>query len=599
MLQNVDDLTLIAKNPQDCQRLLNVVNDFLKWTRTMKAKPTKCRSHAMKRYVPNRIQRQEGHKIQYVAYDPKLSINGDEIVYIHSQPMRFLGKLIFKDLKDDVIRQSVKKKLTDMLKTTDQSQLNGIMKLWVYNNMIIPKMTWEFTVYNFPITYIGNLEATCTKYLKRWARISRCTTNSALYRSRKRYGLQLKRLTTSVKCMQVTKYHLNKHSKDGSTQDLYKECLQKKAKQPRWNGVKELEQRERQLVINEMSRGQTDKAGLGFKKNQKLIKDMTPQEHRKCLTSLVKDVDEDDMLVYLYGCAKQGQWLKWDSAMQVDTSWKKLLYVWTPELLSFHINAIHDQLPSPANLRLWGKTALGTCQLCHHNHCTLFHILNGCNHSLQSGRYNWRHDQTLNAIASGLLPFIEDANRKKLCTPDTSFIATIRFCTADGTTYRNPILPLPRSDKTNLLQKANDWEFLMDEEHKQIVFPPQITETAKRPDITIFSERTKSVIIIELTVPMEENLSNAYARKKCKYQELVAECENRGWSTNYFPVEVGSRGFYNTSLSKCISALGVPTGKRKIIMDTASKTALRASYIIWLCRYNKAFQQMELFPAPR
>ena len=37
----------------------------------------------------------------------------------------------------------------------------------------------------------------------------------------------------------------------------------------------------------------------------------------------------------------------------------------------------------------------------------------------------------------------------------------------------------------------------------------QIAEAAKRPDITIYSERTKTVIIIELTVPMEENLSNA------------------------------------------------------------------------------------------
>ena len=138
----------------------------------------------------------------------------------------------------------------------------------------------------------------------------------------------------------------------------------------------------------------------------------------------------------------------------------------------------------------------------------------------------------------------------------------------------------------------------MDEEHIPIVFPPQIAETAKRPDITIYSVITKNVIIIELTVPTEENLANAYARKKCKYQELIAECENRGWSVYYFPVEVGSRGFYNTSLSKCLASLGVPSGKRKTIMDTASKTALRTSYVIWLCRNSKAFRQIELLPTP-
>ena len=57
-----------------------------------------------------------------------------------------------------------------------------------------------------------------------------------------------------------------------------------------------------------MCRGQTERAGLRVKKNQKLLKDMNPQEQRMCLTSLVKDVDEDDMLVYLYGCVKQGQY---------------------------------------------------------------------------------------------------------------------------------------------------------------------------------------------------------------------------------------------------------------------------------------------------
>ena len=66
----------------------------------------------------------------------------------------------------------------------------------------------------------------------------------------------------------------------------------------------------------------------------------------------------------------------------------------------------------------------------------------------------------------------------------------------------------------------------MDEEHTQVVFPPEIVKTAKPPDITIYSAVTKNVIIIELTVPSEENLANANARKN--YEDLVAECENRG-----------------------------------------------------------------------
>ena len=44
-----DDLTLIAGNVKGCKELLHLVETFLKWTRTMNAKPSKCRSLAMKR----------------------------------------------------------------------------------------------------------------------------------------------------------------------------------------------------------------------------------------------------------------------------------------------------------------------------------------------------------------------------------------------------------------------------------------------------------------------------------------------------------------------------------------------------------------------
>ena len=73
----------------------------------------------------------------------------------------------------------------------------------------------------------------------------------------------------------------------------------------------------------------------------------------------------------------------------------------------------------------------------------------------------------------------------------------------------------------------------------QFVFPPHIVETAKRPDIIIYSDLIKIVVLIELTVPIEQSLADANLRKKCKYSELVAESEKRLWTTYYFPVEIG------------------------------------------------------------
>ena len=89
------------------------------------------------------------------------------------QPMRFLGKFILnmlKDLKDKEIREFVKQKLTDMLKKTEKSLLNGIMKMWIYNNATLPKMTWKLTIYNFPYIYVHReFGSNLHQILEKWA----------------------------------------------------------------------------------------------------------------------------------------------------------------------------------------------------------------------------------------------------------------------------------------------------------------------------------------------------------------------------------------------------------------------------------------------
>ena len=69
---------------------------------------------------------------------------------------------------------------------------------------------------------------------------------------------------------------------------------------------------------------------------------------------------------------------------------------------------------------------------------------------------------------------------------------------------------------------TDDWELLVDLK-PQLVFPPEITSTSSRPDIVIWSKNAKTVIIIELTIPWEENVEAAHERKMLKYQGLTVE----------------------------------------------------------------------------
>lgn len=47
------------------------------------------------------------------------------------------------------------------------------------------------------------------------------------------------------------------------------------------------------------------------------------------------------------------------------------------------------------------------------------------------------------------------------------------------------------------------------------------------------------VYIIELTVPWEGAVEEAYERKKLRYIDLAADAQQQGWNVKVRPVEVG------------------------------------------------------------
>ena len=65
----------------------------------------------------------------------------------------------------------------------------------------------------------------------------------------------------------------------------------------------------------------------------------------------------------------------------------------------------------------------------------------------------------------------------------------------------------------------------------------------------LFSIATKHAILIELTCPCEENMSDRHKTKVEKYTCLCEEIINNGWKLIFFAVEVGARGYCAKSLS--------------------------------------------------
>ena len=104
-----------------------------------------------------------------------------------------------------------------------------------------------------------------------------------------------------------------------------------------------------------------------------------------------------------------------------------------------------------------------------------------------------------------------------------------------------------KNPNLKLLNGASDRKVSADLK-TSLQFPVHIIQTEKRPDIEAWSDSKKSVLLIELTVPWEENREEAHERKKNRYETLRADCVEKGWICHVIPIEVGCCGFLGHSV---------------------------------------------------
>ena len=151
-----------------------------------------------------------------------------------------------------------------------------------------------------------------------------------------------------------------------------------------------------------------------------------------------------------------------------------------------------------------------------------------------------------------------------------------------------------KTQRPHLLSGANDWEILVDFEHQRLTFPPEICATDQRPDIVIWSRNSKTVILIELTCPSEENIEAAQVYKESRYLELCSLASDNGWKTHSLPVEAGARGFVSRSMNVCFRKLGFTYKSASSLCKSVSGVVARCSYRIWLNHKNKNWKKVPL-----
>lgn len=193
----------------------------------------------------------------------------------------------------------------------------------------------------------------------------------------------------------------------------------------------------------------------------------------------------------------------------------------------------------------------------------------------------------IGTILDSILKVIEVAIKRraetvKIITPMKTGMEPVRFVEQGQKAKKK------KKDKTGILDTATDWVVQVDLRKKQTHFPPHIITTTDRPDLVLYSDRAKVVVMIELTSPIEDNLEKWRVLKSTKYEKLAENIREGGlWKPTVLTIEVGARGFVAKRTAGMWRRLGLAEKEGRKLTEKISRTAIRCSHYIWICRNTK------------
>ena len=165
-------------------------------------------------------------------------------------------------------------------------------------------------------------------------------------------------------------------------------------------------------------------------------------------------------------------------------------------------------------------------------------MLNHCQVALELRRYNQRHDNILRVIAESL---------QNQCQPEYKITADL-----PNTSYN---------------------------------FPSTAASTDLRPDLVVWNDSQRVLVLAELTVCFETNFEDASQRKRNKYQDLLETCQASGHTTHLITLEVGSRGFVNFSgFQRFLKFFSFSRKDTLSLLKSVAREAIIQSHRIWTSR---------------
>ena len=301
LLQYADDTCLISNGPASCKTLLEGIERWLNWS-GLRAKGPKCHSVALQASTAK-------------VYDPHLHLYVQPIHFIGNEAIKLLGMTVQVPRDSQSSRVTLATKPSTMMERVDTIPITSRQKLLMYWAAICPRLNWDFTINQLPLLWVSStLEATATRFLKKWVGMAKPADPSRLYLPKKLGGLGLPALTTLYNKQQASFASLILTSTDPVVQHAAKLAIRREHSLCRSIHRPMLDVRN------------TWQADPGASKRAK---------------SHVTECDSEERLEHARGLHHQEQLLR-DTEDKATNIWSSAVLQLPPELLNFSLNAAQE-----------------------------------------------------------------------------------------------------------------------------------------------------------------------------------------------------------------------------------------------------------------
>ena len=412
---------------------------------------------------------------------------------VKNKPQKFLGSYVTALNKPSEMFEFLLKLFENKMENIDKSSLRGEYKLKIYSNYALISMRYHLSVHDVHKTHLEKLDSVAKKYLKKWLKIpSHGASDIAIFHP---YLLNVKTPSQLYMEGHAGNYTLMRIKGDQIVNHTLDSRLERESS---WTNKSSTIVQCQQLLEQNI---ESDNIFIPSTLNCPDVNHARRHEIPRAKKAIKKSIEEETLQTWNTKVQKltmQGDFVNLLIQEKENVTWQSLIKNVPRGIMSFALNSVTNTLPSPDNLKRWGKRVVSKCPLCQ-NTGTLEHILNFCPIALNQKRYNYRHDSVLNHLASVII-----ANK-----PDNIEVyADIPGLDLNGSTI-----------------------------------PPDILVTLSRPDLVIINRSIKSVYVLELTCSFERNITAAHQRKTTKYTSLKTDIESAGFTCVLLPFEIGSRGY--------------------------------------------------------